>query len=51
MQESKTLTVDQEIKNMEAEPLNEMEMKLIKWSLSLGVVLLVAFYLLAQVLS
>ena len=49
MQEAnKEVTFKDEIAAMEYEPLNEVEMKLIKWSMGLGVVLLVAFYVIAQ---
>jgi len=48
-EEKKDVTFKDEISAMEYEPLNEVEMKLIKWSMGLGVVLLVAFYLIAQI--
>jgi len=50
MQETtKEVTFKDEIAAMEYEPLNEVEMKLIKWSMGLGVALLVVFYLIAQI--
>lgn len=39
-----------EMKNMEYEPLLPAELSLIKWSISLGVGLLVFFYFLSQFL-
>jgi len=49
MQETqKEVTFKEEIDAMQYEPLNEVEMKLIKWSMGLGIVLLVVFYLIAQ---
>jgi hypothetical protein len=47
-EEKKEVTFKDEISAMEYEPLNEVEMKLIKWSMGLGVGLLVVFYLIAQ---
>ncbi len=49
--QNKALTIDHEMKTMEKEPLNEMELKLIKWSLGLGCALLVVFYLLSKVVA
>ena len=50
MQEAKKeVTFKEEIEAMQYEPLNEVEMKLIKWSMGLGVALLVVFYLIAQI--
>ena len=49
MQETqKEVTFKEEIDAMQYEPLNEVEMTLIKWSMGLGIVLLVVFYLIAQ---
>jgi len=49
MQEAKKdVTFKEEIDAMQYEPLNDVEMKLIKWSMGLGVVLLVVFYVIAQ---
>jgi len=49
MQETKKeVTFKEEIEAMEYEPLNEIEMKLIKWSMGLGVAFLVIFYVIAQ---
>ena len=50
MQEAKKeVTFKEEIDAMQYEPLNDVEMKLIKWSMGLGIVFLVVFYLIAQV--
>ncbi len=46
MQE-KEVTMRDEMEAMKYEPLNDVEMSLIKWSLALGVGLLVVFYLIA----
>ena len=46
--EKKEVTMKDEMEAMEYEPLNDVEMKLIKWSLGLGVTLLVVFYAIAQ---
>ena len=48
-QDKKDVTFHDELKAMEYEPLNEVEMKLIKWSMGLGVGLLVLFYAIAQI--
>ena len=49
MQEAKKeVTFKDELEAMEYEPLNDVEMKLIKWSMGLGIVLLIVFYVIAQ---
>ena len=48
-EEKKEVTFKEEIAAMEYEPLDETEMKLIKWSMCLGIVLLVVFYAIAQI--
>ncbi len=48
MQEvKKEVTMKDEMEAMQYEPLNDVEMKLIKWSMGLGVGLLVVFYLIS----
>jgi hypothetical protein len=49
MQE-KEVTMKDEMEAMKYEPLDETEMKLIKWSLGLGVVLLVVFFIIAKMI-
>lgn len=44
----KEITVKEEMEAMEYEPLDEVEMKLIKWSLGLGVFFLVVFYIISR---
>ncbi len=51
MQKAKTIELHDEMRNMEYEPLNKMEIKLIAWSLTLGSALLVVLYLLARVMA
>ena len=46
-EETKEVTMKDEMEAMPYEPLNEVEMKLIKWSLGLGLGLLVLFYLIS----
>lgn len=46
--EQKDVTFKEELEAMEYEPLNDVELKLIKWSLGLGVVLLVVFYVISR---
>ena len=48
MQDKKDVTFKEELQAMEYEPLNDVEMKLIKWSMGLGIVSLVVFYAIAQ---
>ena len=49
MQEAKKeVTFKEEISTMAYEPLDEVEIKLVKWSLILGIVSLVVFYAIAQ---
>ncbi len=38
----------EELQNMEYEPLDPVEMKLIHWSWGLGVVLLIIFYIISR---
>ncbi len=47
-EEKKEVTMKDEMETMKYEPLNEIEMKLIKWSMGLGIVLLVVFYAISQ---
>ncbi len=47
-EEKKEVTMKEEMEAMKYEPLNEVEMKLIKWSMGLGVALLVVFYAISQ---
>ena len=46
--EEKEVTFKEELEAMEYEPLSDVEIKLVKWSLGLGVILLVVFYVIAQ---
>lgn len=39
---------NEEIKKMEYEPLNEVELKLVRYSISIGVIMLVVFYFLSD---
>jgi len=47
-EEKKDVTFKEELSAMEYEPLDEVELKLVKWSLFLGVAFLVIFYAIAQ---
>ena len=46
--EDKEVTFKEEFETMEYEPLSDVEIKLVKWSLGLGVVLLIVFYVLSR---
>ena len=46
--EDKEVKLHEEIKNMEYEPLDETELKLIHWSWGLGVTLLVVLFLISK---
>lgn len=46
--EEKNVTFHEEMEAMEYEPLADVELKLIKWSLGLGVVLLVVFFIISR---
>ena len=46
--ENKEVSFKEEIAAMEYEPLNDVELKLCKWSMGLGVIFLVIFYVIAQ---
>ena len=49
--EDKEVKLHEEIKNMEYEPLDETELKLIHWSWGLGVVLLVVLYFISRAIE
>lgn len=44
----KEVTVKEEMEAMKYEPLDEVEMKLIKWSMGLGVFFLAVFYVISR---
>ena len=48
MQQIKDLKFAEEIKKMEYEPLNATEISLVKWSLTIGVTLLVVLYFISD---
>ena len=49
--EDKEVKLHEEIKNMEYEPLDETELKLIHWSWGLGVALLVILYFISRAIE
>lgn len=48
MEQMKDLKISEELEKMEYEPLDAIEKKLIGWSLSLGVILLVLLYFISN---
>jgi hypothetical protein len=49
MTQLKDLNIAEEMQKMEYEPLNAVEMSLVRWSLGLGVTLLVVLYVVSAV--
>ena len=50
MEEKKDVTLPDELQNMEYEPLDATELKLIHWSWGLGVVLLMVLFVVSKYL-
>jgi hypothetical protein len=48
--EEKNVTFGEEVQKMEYEPLDETEMKLVRWSIGLGLTLLVLLFVVSKFL-